>query len=87
MTPHYEQAATLLKAKNIKLADVDCSEEADFCEAHEAQGFPYVCPACRRRYRPLTCFDRTLKIFRHGSQATKYIGPRQADGIVSYMLE
>lgn len=43
MTRHYEQAATFLKVKNIKIANVDCSEEADFCEAHEVQGYPYVC--------------------------------------------
>ncbi|KAG9227872.1 hypothetical protein CCMSSC00406_0009129 [Pleurotus cornucopiae] len=69
LTPHYEQAATLLKAYNIKIADVDCVEEPDLCEVHQARGYP------------------TLKIFRHGSQVTNYMGPRQADGIFSYMLD
>ncbi|KAF7422221.1 protein disulfide-isomerase precursor [Pleurotus ostreatus] len=40
LTPHYEQAATSLKASNIKIADVDCLEDADFCEAHEVQSYP-----------------------------------------------
>ncbi|KAF9487237.1 protein disulfide isomerase [Pleurotus eryngii] len=40
LIPHYEQAAALLKANNIKIANVDCSEEADFCEAHEVQDYP-----------------------------------------------
>ncbi|KAG9227917.1 hypothetical protein CCMSSC00406_0009751 [Pleurotus cornucopiae] len=39
LEPHYEQAATSLKANNIKLADVDCSEEADFCEALKVRGY------------------------------------------------
>ncbi|KAF7422218.1 protein disulfide-isomerase precursor [Pleurotus ostreatus] len=42
LTPHYEQAATLLKAYNIKIADVDCVEEPDLCEVHQARGYPYM---------------------------------------------
>jgi protein disulfide-isomerase A1 len=40
LAPHYEEAATALKDKNIKLAKVDCVEEADLCQAHGVQGYP-----------------------------------------------
>ncbi|KDQ26032.1 hypothetical protein PLEOSDRAFT_31793 [Pleurotus ostreatus PC15] len=40
LAPHYEEAATALKAKNIKIAKVDCVAEPSFCEAHEVQGYP-----------------------------------------------
>ncbi|TFK75865.1 disulfide isomerase [Pluteus cervinus] len=68
LAPAYEEAATSLKEKGIKLAKVDCVEEADFCQANGVQGYP------------------TLKIYKNGS-ATDYTGPRQADGIVSYMVK
>jgi protein disulfide-isomerase A1 len=40
LAPHYEEAATALKEKNIKLAKVDCVEEADLCQAKGIQGYP-----------------------------------------------
>ena len=40
LAPHYEEAATALKVKNIKLAKVDCVEEADLCQAKGVQGYP-----------------------------------------------
>lgn len=40
LAPHYEEAATALKDKHIKLAKVDCVEEADLCQAHGVQGYP-----------------------------------------------
>jgi protein disulfide-isomerase A1 len=40
LAPHYEEAATALKDKNIKLAKVDCVEEADLCQSHGVQGYP-----------------------------------------------
>ncbi|KAF7432958.1 protein disulfide-isomerase precursor [Pleurotus ostreatus] len=40
LAPHYEEAATALKEKNIKIAKVDCVEEPDLCQAHEVQGYP-----------------------------------------------
>jgi protein disulfide-isomerase A1 len=40
LAPHYEEAATALKEKNIKLAKVDCVEEADLCQSHSIQGYP-----------------------------------------------
>jgi len=68
LAPHYEEAATALKEKEIKLAKVDCVDQADLCQSFGVQGYP------------------TLKVFRNG-QPTDYTGPRQADGIISYMIK
>jgi len=40
LAPHYEEAATALKEKNIKLAKVDCVDQADFCSSMDIQGYP-----------------------------------------------
>ncbi|KAF4576966.1 protein disulfide-isomerase precursor [Pleurotus pulmonarius] len=40
LAPHYEAAATALKAKDIKVAEVDCDEDPDFCQAQKVQGYP-----------------------------------------------
>jgi len=48
LAPHYEEAATALKEKGIKVAKVDCVEEADFCQTKGIQGYPYV-------HRPSVC--------------------------------
>jgi protein disulfide-isomerase A1 len=40
LAPHYEEAATTLKEKGIKLAKVDCVEEADLCSSKGIQGYP-----------------------------------------------
>jgi protein disulfide-isomerase A1 len=40
LAPHYEEAATALKDKNIKLAKVDCVDEADLCQSKGIQGYP-----------------------------------------------
>jgi thiol-disulfide isomerase/thioredoxin len=40
LAPHYEEAATTLKEKNIKIAKVDCVDEADLCQSHGIQGYP-----------------------------------------------
>ncbi|KII95150.1 hypothetical protein PLICRDRAFT_33983 [Plicaturopsis crispa FD-325 SS-3] len=40
LAPNYEEAATVLKDRKIKLAKVDCVEEADLCQAHGVQGYP-----------------------------------------------
>lgn len=40
LAPHYEEAATALKDKNIKLAKVDCVEEPDLCQSKGIQGYP-----------------------------------------------
>jgi thioredoxin-like negative regulator of GroEL len=40
LAPHYEEAATELKGKNIKLAKVNCVDEADLCQEHGIQGYP-----------------------------------------------
>lgn len=40
LAPEYEEAATSLKEKNIKLAKVDCTEEADLCQSFGVEGYP-----------------------------------------------
>nr|P55059.1 RecName: Full=Protein disulfide-isomerase; Short=PDI; Flags: Precursor [Humicola insolens]AAC60578.1 protein disulfide isomerase [Humicola insolens]prf//2018168A protein disulfide isomerase [Humicola insolens] len=40
LAPEYEEAATTLKEKNIKLAKVDCTEETDLCQQHGVEGYP-----------------------------------------------
>lgn len=40
LAPEYEEAATQLKEKNIKLVKVDCTEEAELCQAHGVEGYP-----------------------------------------------
>jgi len=40
LAPEYEEAATTLKEKNIKLAKIDCTEEASLCEQHGVEGYP-----------------------------------------------
>lgn len=40
LAPEYEEAATTLKEKNIKLAKIDCTEEATLCEQHGVEGYP-----------------------------------------------
>ncbi|KAG1768164.1 thioredoxin-like protein [Suillus occidentalis] len=40
LAPHYEEAATTLKDKDIKLAKVDCVDQADLCQSHGVQGYP-----------------------------------------------
>ena len=84
LAPHYEEAATTLKDKNIKLAKVDCVDQADLCQSHGVQGYPYVPRPCI--YACPDCPPRTLKVFRNGTP-TDYNGPRKADGIVSYMVK
>ncbi|KAJ3977353.1 thioredoxin-like protein [Lentinula raphanica] len=40
LAPHYEEAATALKEKDIKVAKVDCVDQADLCQANGIQGYP-----------------------------------------------
>ncbi|KAH7133524.1 disulfide-isomerase [Dactylonectria macrodidyma] len=40
LAPEYEEAATTLKEKNIRLAKVDCTEEADLCKTYGVEGYP-----------------------------------------------
>lgn len=42
LAPHYEEAATALKDKGIKIAKVDCVDEADLCQSKGVQGYPYA---------------------------------------------
>jgi protein disulfide-isomerase A1 len=38
--PEYEEAATTLKEKDIKLVKVDCTEETELCQQHGVEGYP-----------------------------------------------
>ncbi|KFY42193.1 hypothetical protein V494_02538 [Pseudogymnoascus sp. VKM F-4513 (FW-928)] len=40
LAPEYEEAATALKEKDIKLVKVDCTEEADLCQSYGVEGYP-----------------------------------------------
>ncbi|OAA62619.1 protein disulfide isomerase [Niveomyces insectorum RCEF 264] len=40
LAPEYEEAATSLKEKNVKLAKIDCTEEADLCQTYGVEGYP-----------------------------------------------
>ncbi|KZT60221.1 hypothetical protein CALCODRAFT_492806 [Calocera cornea HHB12733] len=40
LAPHYEEAATQLKDKGIKLAKVDCVANADLCQDNGVSGYP-----------------------------------------------
>merc|ERR1712000_269022 len=40
LAPEYEEAATSLKEKDIKLAKIDCTEEADLCKEYGVEGYP-----------------------------------------------
>jgi len=40
LAPEYEEAATALKEKNIPLAKVDCTAEADLCKDYGVEGYP-----------------------------------------------
>lgn len=42
LAPEYEEAATTLKEKNIPLAKVDCTVEADLCKEFGVEGYPTV---------------------------------------------
>jgi len=40
LAPHYEEAATALKEKDIKIAKVDCVDQPELCQTHGVQGYP-----------------------------------------------
>ncbi len=40
LAPEYEEAATTLKEKDIKLVKVDCTEEQDLCQTYGVEGYP-----------------------------------------------
>ena len=42
LAPEYEEAATTLKEKNIPLAKVDCTQEADLCKDYGVEGYPTI---------------------------------------------
>jgi protein disulfide-isomerase A1 len=40
LAPEYEEAATSLKEKDIRLVKVDCTEEAELCQQYGVEGYP-----------------------------------------------
>ncbi|GAB7356151.1 hypothetical protein MBLNU459_g6744t1 [Dothideomycetes sp. NU459] len=40
LAPEYEEAATTLKEKNIPIAKIDCTEEAELCKEYGVEGYP-----------------------------------------------
>ncbi|GAA5978659.1 hypothetical protein JCM11641_002803 [Rhodosporidiobolus odoratus] len=40
LAPHYEEAATILKKDNIKIAKVDCTVETELCSSQGVNGYP-----------------------------------------------
>lgn len=40
LAPEYETAATELKAKDISLVEIDCTESQELCAEHKVQGYP-----------------------------------------------
>lgn len=40
LAPEYEEAATQLKEKNIKLAKVDCTAQSELCQEYGVEGYP-----------------------------------------------
>ncbi|KAF4587668.1 protein disulfide isomerase [Ophiocordyceps camponoti-floridani] len=40
LAPEFEAAAKTLKPRSIKLAKIDCTEEADLCKQYEVEGYP-----------------------------------------------
>jgi len=40
LAPEYEEAATQLKEKDIPLAKIDCTEEAELCQEYGVEGYP-----------------------------------------------
>lgn len=40
LAPEYEEAATSLKEKDIPIAKVDCTEEAELCQSYGVEGYP-----------------------------------------------
>ncbi|EER31476.1 hypothetical protein CTRG_05206 [Candida tropicalis MYA-3404] len=71
--PEFSKAADSLNESHpkIKLAQIDCTEDEALCMEHGIRGYP------------------TLKIIRDGDNkaAEDYQGPREADGIVDYMIK
>ena len=40
LAPEYEEAATSLAEKGIKLVKVDCTDNAELCSNHGVEGYP-----------------------------------------------
>ncbi|AQZ18915.1 PDI1 (YCL043C) and EUG1 (YDR518W) [Zygosaccharomyces parabailii] len=71
LAPHYVEAASILKDKDITLAQIDCTEEQDLCMGQGIGGYP-----------SLKIFkDHDL------DNALEYDGGRTTESIVAYMIK
>jgi len=66
LAPEYEEAATQLKEKNVALAKVDCTVEADLCREYGVEGYPTV-----KVFRGLD----NIKPYQGARKAPQYVDP------------
>lgn len=71
LAPEYVEAASVLEAKNIPVAQVDCTEEQDLCMKHGIKGYPTL---------------KVFKNHQLDAPSD-YQGARSASAIVSYMIK
>lgn len=70
--PEFSKASNILNEThpNIKLAQIDCTENEQLCQQHQIRGYP------------------SLKVFRSKDKVVDdYEGPREANGIVDFMIK
>ena len=82
----YEVAAMTLKEKNIKIAEVDCVDQAELCRAHDVHGYPCMVLLEYGCWMSLTTY--LIVLYKYWcTAATECDGPRKADRIVKYMTK
>ncbi len=68
LAPEYEEAATNLKEKNIRLAKIDCTEESELCQQHGVEGYPTL-----KVFRGLD----NVSAYKGQRKAAAYVSPRR----------
>jgi len=66
LSPEYEEAAAILKEKNIKLAKVDCTEEAELCKSLDIVRYPTL-----KVFRD----PDKISVYKRARKATAYVSP------------